>query len=623
MDRYILASHSPRREELLKKIVKEFTVHPSTVDESKIDCTDPVEFAMEAAEAKARDVGPQFPSDIIIGSDTVVALDRRILGKPTGRDEAREMLRLLSGKKHKVISGIALYLHSQDKLLKDYDLTYVEFKDLTIKEIEDYLDTGDYEDKAGSYAIQKIGDTFVHRINGDYDNVVGLPTSKLKRLIKKFNIPELSVEIEDIALPNDYGVARSGGETYFVPRAVLGSKILIRPLKRHKGTRFAEISREEVPSPFLVEPQCPHFGPCGGCIFQNLSYDKQLDIKGNHLRQTLKKMGKIEAPKELNLIPSPNLYHYRNKMEFAFGEDQGQVILGLRRRANPMKKYQRVAIPLQQCKIFSSKVEKIFSSILDFVNSREIRAYNSRSHKGDLRHLVLREGKNTNSMMAVLVTSHGEFPWMESLSEILQTNIPAIKSFYWVKNDRLGDVVDFEESSLVYGETHISEILHRPPPASSGTFPGLDPASGQEQERSSGSSIQYSIGPQTFFQPNPRTTELLYKKIQAFANLRGTENVLGLYCGAGSIELYLAENASKVMGIDSVSENIQAAKLNAGLNNITNATFLEGDVEEVLKDKSFPADILILDPPRAGIRTRHSSLLVIFTVFIRPWRVNL
>ena len=449
---FILASKSPRRKELLKKIVNLFTIFPSSVDESKIEKTDPVEFAVEAAILKAKDVAEKHPSSIVLGSDTVVAVDRKILGKPKDIDDARKTLKLLSGAKHKVITGVALYNKDKDKLMSDYEITYTEFNNLSEKDIEEYLATGDYKDKAGSYAIQETGDKFVKKINGCYDNVVGLPTTRLKKLLKKFNQSELFVEIIDIALPNNYGVAKHEGKTYFVPGAQLGSTVLIREAKRRKGVQFADLVKEEQPSPFDKKPQCPHFGSCGGCMFQNLKYEKQLELKKNYLERTLRTIGKIPIPYTLNPIPSPNIYHYRNKMEFAFGEKKGKVILGLRERSHPLRKYTRNAIEIKQCEIFSPIVKKIFPIFLDFANKHKLSVYSTTTQKGLLRHLIIREGKNTNEIMIILVTTHGEIPKLPELPN-------EVKSVYWVKNNQISDVVNFEETKLLSGEKFIVDLI--------------------------------------------------------------------------------------------------------------------------------------------------------------------
>lgn len=182
----ILASRSPRRKKLLKKVIKNFKVIPSNVDEKNIEEKNPVNLAIRAATLKAKNVGDKFPESLVIGADTVVVLGNKVLGKPENKEEARNMLHSLSGTNHKVITAIALYQGSKKRLLKGYEITRVKFKNLSSAEIEEYLSTKNYQGKAGSYGVQKIGDKFVEIIEGDYENVVGLPLKKLVQLLKKF-----------------------------------------------------------------------------------------------------------------------------------------------------------------------------------------------------------------------------------------------------------------------------------------------------------------------------------------------------------------------------------------------------------------------------------------------------
>ncbi|MDD5194180.1 MAG: Maf family protein [Candidatus Omnitrophica bacterium] len=182
----ILASKSPRRKELFKKIVRRFTVAPSRVDETKIQEIDPVIFALQAAQEKACVVGKRYPHAIVVAADTIVALKSTIFGKPKNLLEAKKMLKRLSGTTHRVITAVTLYKHDNGKILNDYEITSVTFRKLKKEEIESYLKNGDFRDKAGSYAVQAIGDVFVEKIEGDYDNVVGLPTRKVRKLLKQF-----------------------------------------------------------------------------------------------------------------------------------------------------------------------------------------------------------------------------------------------------------------------------------------------------------------------------------------------------------------------------------------------------------------------------------------------------
>jgi septum formation protein len=182
----VLASASPRRRELLKKIVDDFRVVPSGVDETKIKERDPVKFALEAAILKARDIGERHPSSLVIAADTIVCLGDRIIGKPRNREDARRTLEALSGTRHRVITAVALFKKKVNRWLTGYEESFVRFKKLESGAIHAYLNTGDSLDKAGSYAIQEVNDAFVESLEGDYDNVVGLPVELLRRLLERF-----------------------------------------------------------------------------------------------------------------------------------------------------------------------------------------------------------------------------------------------------------------------------------------------------------------------------------------------------------------------------------------------------------------------------------------------------
>jgi len=182
----VLASASPRRQELLKTIVEDFRIVPSEVDETKIRERNPVEFALKAAVLKARDVGDHYPGSLVIAADTIVCLGKRIIGKPRDREEARRILEALSGTRHRVITAVALFKKDEGRLISGYEESFVRFRKLDRSTIDAYLNSGDPLDKAGSYAIQEVNDAFVESLEGDYNNVVGLPVRLVRGFLKQF-----------------------------------------------------------------------------------------------------------------------------------------------------------------------------------------------------------------------------------------------------------------------------------------------------------------------------------------------------------------------------------------------------------------------------------------------------
>jgi 23S rRNA (uracil1939-C5)-methyltransferase len=582
----VLASRSPRRQELLKKVTAEFRVVPSGVDEGQFRENDPLRLALLAAESKARDVGEKFPSSLVIAADTVVNLGDDIFGKPRDRTEARETLRRLSGRRHRVITAVALFRKEDEKLLTGYEISYVTFRTLSEYEIETYLSSSEFLDKAGSYAVQEVGDVFVEKLEGDYENVVGLPVYRVRKLLADFTNPGEEITIDDIALPHAWGIGKVAGLVTFVPGAVVGDKVRVILSKTKKRHRFGKVIKLESESPFRVEPACPHFGTCGGCAFQNLSYPKQLEIKESYLLRTIQKLGRLslEGIERRPIDPSPSRYFYRNKMEFAFGGDGGRIFLGLRERASPLDRYHKRAVALSTCPIFSRAVEEIFPVLANWTKQSGRAAYDPLKKTGYFRNLVLRESKVKDELLAVFVTKSGREVDPDGMARELVHNVPRVKSVWWVENDRIPDLVDFERKSHLAGPAFIEERLGR---------------------------FWFRVHPETFFQPNPRGAERLYGRIAEELREAGARKLLGLYCGSGSIEIFISEAVEEVVGIDSGRANIAVARENAALNNVRNCRFIEGRVEQVLKEQLNPEfDFLVLDPPRAGLSAKALRLII-------------
>ncbi len=563
----------------MNRVAKDFTVVPSGVDENVIsDREDPAKFAVSAAAMKARDVGGRFPSDIVIGADTIVSVDGKIIGKPEDRGNARQILKTLSGTRHKVITGVAVYKGEADKLVTGYEITLVKFRELTEADIDEYLAKEEYMDKAGAYAIQSVGDRFVENIKGDYDNVVGFPVKRVKKLLERFSMPEFEIDITDIALPQKWAVGRAENLVVFVPGAVYGDRVKARVVKKAKNFSYAEVADIVKPSPYRTEPECPYFGKCGGCAFQNLSYAKQLELKEKYLLTTFRKIGGIDITVDVEMhpiIPSPDIFYYRNKMEFAFGAEGGRLCLGLRERGSPFSSYVKNCVPLEECFIFSPSVKSVFPIFLEFARKTGLDSYNAHSGKGFFRHLVLREGKNTGELMAVMVTKSGEIPDVTGLAESLAGKV---NSLWWVENNRISDVVCFEKKHHLFGSPWIEEKMDN---------------------------RLFRIYPQSFFQPNTRAAQLMYGKIRENLEGRAAKRVLGLYCGTGAIEISLSGAAEEIEGVDSEDANINNARENCRLNGIKNCRFHRGYVEDLLKSEVFKsADVVIIDPPRAGLAPR-------------------
>jgi len=576
----VLASRSPRRQELLRRIIPEFEIVPSGVDEDLFDKSDPLRFALAAAEAKAREVGQRRPQALVIAADTIVCLGRELFGKPGDRGEAEAMLNRLSGQKHRVITGVALFRKAENRLVTGFETTYVTFRRLTPEEIHAYLERHEFLDKAGSYAVQEIGDAFVEKLDGDYDNVVGFPVRRVRRLLKEFRAPETTVRTEDFDPKHGWPSGRADGREAFFPGAVVGDEVRAR-LIGHKP-RLYRIVETIRPSPWRVDAACPHFGTCGGCAFQNLDYGKQLALKEAHVRRTLA-AAKIDpaAVAAGPILPSPELFGYRNKMEFAFAGRAGELILGLRERAWPGRQSRKKTVALARCPIFGPAAAAVFPLVLEDAGATGLAGYHPVSQEGFFRNLVLREAKGSGELMAVLVTKSGPLPQAAAWAERWMREAPNLRSVWRVENDRTADVVDFEGAELLGGSLFIEEEL---------------------------GGLRFRIRPQSFFQPNPRAALLLFERIAAQARAWGSRRALGLYCGAGVIELFLSRTVERVLGIDASPAGIRDAEENARLNGVTNVDFAIGLVEKTIgSGKVDEYDLAVLDPPREGLRPQALS----------------
>jgi len=388
---------------------------------------------------------------------------------------------------------------------------------------------------------------------------------------------ELSVDIVDIALPNDYGVAKKDGRVIFIPGAVIGDRVTIKVTRKSKRFVYGEIVKMEKPSPFRVTPECPHFGSCGGCIMQHLQYDNQLEIKKRYLSENLRRIGGIDANKidMMPVTPSPDIYFYRSKLELSFGEQSGRVVLGLRERISPFKSYTAEVVSLNKCPVFSPVVEKIIPIFTEFSHNEGFMAFNPLTKKGVLKHLILRESKSTGAIMVILETRTDVLQNMDDVIQEMKRHIPEITSFYHATNKKTDDVIHFERVKRLFGTHTIDEKV---------------------------GDLILKVYPGTFFQPNTKCAALLYNEMVDQLNLVGNETILGLYSGSGPIEIFLSKKSRQVIGVDSDPANINAARENCKFNQITNCTFYQSRTEDALKQTDLPkADILVLDPPRTGL----------------------
>ncbi len=363
-----------------------------------------------------------------------------------------------------------------------------------------------------------------------------------------------------------------------------GQNADIRIIKMRPKRWEAVIEKINSHVSYEITPPCPDFARCGGCRFQDIPYDMQTQMKEKYLLSLFNKAG-IEYGEFEQLIPSPAQYHYRNKMEFSFGDEtkDGILTLGMHEK----RKHHNI-LSLSDCKISPEDFTVILKAVEDYFRKKGETYYNQYTKTGFLRHLVLREAQASKELLINLVTTKekelNEMAFVEMLSALpLNATITGILH---TVNNSFSDAVKPEEVRLIHGKSTITESL---------------------------CGLRFEITPFSFFQTNTKGAEVLYNKIREYAGDCADKTVFDLYCGTGTIAQIMAKKAKHVYGIEIVGEAIKAAKDNAVLNNINNCTFICGDVLEKVDELKEHADIIILDPPRAGIHPKAIDKILSFS----------
>jgi 23S rRNA (uracil1939-C5)-methyltransferase len=379
---------------------------------------------------------------------------------------------------------------------------------------------------------------------------------------------ELELTIDSLAYGGN-GVARLNGFVVFVRRGLPGDKVRARITKVKRS--HAEATAVEVVEPGAprVEAPCQHYPECGGCRFQDLAYEAQLEAKARQVVDALERIGKLTGFEAEPAVPAKSLFHYRNKLEYSFTPAEDGVGLGFHRAG----RWDEV-LDIERCWLTTDHGNAIRHRVRDWANEQGLAAYDQEAQEGYLRHLVVREGRNTGQTLVTLVTAPGGLA-EESFVTALRA-FPEVRSIHWAINDTPAEVTNLP-TRLLWGEEAIEERIL---------------------------GLRFRVRPDAFMQTNTEMCERLYGLAGEYAALTGEETVYDLYCGAGTIGLSLAKDALTVWGIDSSEESIACAVENAELNGLPNAAFFAGDVgadvEELLARAGRP-DVVVVDPPRAGL----------------------
>ena len=381
---------------------------------------------------------------------------------------------------------------------------------------------------------------------------------------------EYIVDIVDIG-QGGVGIGKYEGFTVFVDGGLVQDKIKVKITKSKKNYAVGDIVEIIEKSPFRVERKCSEsLRQCGGCQIQELDYQKQLDVKTNEVKQVISRIGKLDDVVIHDTLGMEHPFRYRNKAQFPIQKKDNMPVIGF------YKKKSHDLISTDECIIQHEVNDKIIKIIKTYIRAYNVSIYDEKTHKGLLRHVVTKVGFTTGEVMIVLVANGKKLPYLKELASVLKENIPGFKTLVVNVNTQKTNVILGKENIVAYGDGMIRDYIGE---------------------------LVFEISPLSFFQVNPLQTEVLYNKALEYANLGENDTVFDIYCGIGTISLFLAQKAKKVYGIEIVEDAIKDAKRNAKINNMDNVEFYVGKAEEVVPKmykEGKRANVVVVDPPRKG-----------------------
>ncbi|MBR6172457.1 MAG: 23S rRNA (uracil(1939)-C(5))-methyltransferase RlmD [Eubacterium sp.] len=401
--------------------------------------------------------------------------------------------------------------------------------------------------------------------------------------MKKNELFEMT--IDDIT-KDGQGIGHADGLAVFVKDTAPQERIRCRIIKEKKNLAYGRLEEILEPSPFRVERFCPKARSCGGCTLQHISYKKQLELKQRHVENCLSRIGGVSdvAERMEPIIGMETPLHFRNKMQFPVGTDkEGQPLLGF------YAGHTHSLIALDDCPTGHPVNRLLMKAFREYLTEEKISIYDETTHTGLVRHFLTRVGFGTGEVMVCVVINGEELPHSERLIELLSGAVKQYQTFLRlasvscsINRERTNRILG-DHSITIYGETFITDTI---------------------------GNLHFEIAPESFFQVNPVQTVRLYGKALEYAGLTGVETVWDMYCGIGSISLFLAQKAKKVYGVEIVPQAIENAKRNASLNGIDNVVFFTGKAEEIVPElykqdpEQYRADVVVVDPPRKGCDQR-------------------
>jgi 23S rRNA (uracil1939-C5)-methyltransferase len=383
---------------------------------------------------------------------------------------------------------------------------------------------------------------------------------------------ELELRIDTLAT-GGRGVARHEGLVVFVGGALPGDRVRARITKvKRRHAEGVAVERLEL-GPDRVDAPCPHFGPCGGCRWQDLAYERQLEHKAGQVEDALRRIGHLQGYATEPIVGAPSQYHYRNKLEYAWTAAPDGPALGFHQAGR-----WDAVLDLSVCLLTGSTGNAIRETFVAWARAQGLEAYDQEAQRGYLRHLVVREGLRTGEALCILVTSPGELPGVDDLEARLAEHCPGVVGVLHAVNDGVAEVTAGLAARRLFGRVWFEEEIL---------------------------SLRLRVSAGAFLQTNTEMTDLLYRDAVEQAALTGDEVVWDLYSGIGSIALALSARARQVVGVEIAEEAVERARENAALNGVGNVEFVAGDAAKALRplvERGLPKpDVVVVDPPRAGL----------------------
>lgn len=411
----------------------------------------------------------------------------------------------------------------------------------------------------------------------------------------------MTLHIEDIGTGGE-GIGKADGFTFFVKDAIVGDVIEAKIMKLKKNYGYARLMKVLTPSKDRVEPKCPVARQCGGCQIQEMRYEAQLAFKQKMVQSNLERIGGLSDFEMYPVIGMETPYAYRNKAQFPVGEDKdGNIVIGFYAGRT------HHIVEQTDCCIGAPENGEVLRKVRAYMQKNQIRPYNEEHHSGIVRHILIRTGYHTKEIMVCLIINAAKASCLKNAEQLTESlrEMDGMTSVMVNFNTEKTNVILGKKSEVLWGQPYIEDFI---------------------------GDVKYQISPQSFFQVNPMQTEKLYAKALEYAGLTGNETVWDLYCGIGTISLFLAKNARKVYGVEIVPQAIEDARNNAKRNGIDNAEFFVGKAEEVVPafyekalkqaqdseaGKSIRPDVVVVDPPRKGCE----EVLLETIVKMQPQRI--